>query len=936
EISCAIKLPHGFAPDELPARQKYTLPHGQIEIGCIRSNDIFTASCTVSRKNCSIPADKWKKARNDTASSLSKASVTITLVDDIEKLLASDRPTDAISKITAWQKDSPGNGEFHHRLAGVYHKCGLLVSARKEYLKAIDLGYRDLDVYSDLAETYGGFGGVYGHGLKRDDVERVLKTAIETSNDKPGARYLLADSYLRDSKGAMYGKKAPYKDAIAIYETLAAEKPDTSRPVLAMGRCYFAAGDYEKSESCFEKAFELDKLSPDAQSGKWTCAAFLGRVDETVNAVRNGVGESGAQAAELQRIAVKLMFSRKYTEAAALLTKANALSPGKQSQRDLPKLLNKMAKQELPDYATYFDLSTPRKAVISMIAGMFLEDTGKIEKSCSERMKINRDELEGASVALRATLGESSSNLTDLSLDLLANVWAATERPLDDNHIELSLSPPKEQALDTRKGAKITCILRKEGNGEWRICAMGHGTFFAAALGTVASWCIEHNDMDGAKFYVDQIASHIASVPASSTIEGKSSIRDMLDELDREEFTNKITRTLAYTGVSIAEIGKYLESADYLRKAATLEPENVTVRRILGEVLFAGAFYEEAEKAFGMVVARKSNDWRAMQQQITALAQSQKNDAAMALLPKLKEIAPSVQQVAMTEMLVYQEAGKFEAAMKAFQKAKSQLHPVAAFGAEATLLGYMQRKDDLARLAGEGQDAEPNLKPLMNRAMAAAYMLTSDPARAAEQLECLLMKNMEDVSSMMRLAFLMIDKGDYEEAASMAERAASSPLLPGEARLDIGDVCLALGRYDEAESLFEKAREGTKADRGVYRELMLGAYRLIQGRKADAAKCFKNASAAPLGSVWPAPICKFYAGEATFDNLLTIARAQTNPLRRDQFLCETYFYVSMKAIGDGDKQKAIELLNMAIETKSYMTSEFMLAKAQLRLLQAGK
>lgn len=936
EISCRIRMPRGFAPDELPSRQEYNLPHGRIEIGCTQSSNILTASCMVSRKSCVIPPAKWKKARNDTDAALSKASITVALVNEIEKLMIKDKPSEAISRLVAWQQESPTNGEYHHRLAGVYHRCGLLVNARKEYRKAIDLGYRDLDVYSDFAETYGGFGGVYGRGFKREEVMRVLKPATETSNDKEGARYLLASASLRDDKGVLFGRKAPFKDAIAIYETLAAEKAKSSRPLLAMGRAYFAAGDYEKSEACFEKAFELDKLSLDAQAGKWTCAAFLGRSEETINAIRNGVGDSGAQAAELQRIAVKLMFNRKYAEAGALLTKANALSPGKQAQRDLPKLLNKMARQEQPNYETYFDLSTPRKAVISMIAGMFLENTEQIEKACSERMKFSRNELEEASFALRATLGESMASLTDFSLDLLANVWTASERQLDDNHLELNLSPPKEQALGSRKGTKITCILRKEANGEWRICAMGHGTFFAAALAVAASWCIEHNDMDGAKFYVDQIASHIASVPASTTIEGKSSVRDMLDELDREEFTNKVARTLAYTGVSLAEVSKYIESAGYLRRAVILEPDNVTIKRMLGEVLISGALYEEAEKMFGLVVARKPNDWRAMQQQITALAHSQRDQAALALLPRLREIAPSAQQVALTEMLVYQEAGRFDDAMKAFQKARSQLHPVVAFGMEASLLGFMQRRIELERLADEDQDTEPAMKPMLNRSLAGAYMLMAEPVRAAEQLECMMMRNMEDIESMMRLAFLMIDKNDYEEATSMAERAVSAPLLPGEARLDIGDVCLALGRFDEAEKLFEKAKEGTKADRGVYRELMLGAYRLIRGGKDDAARCFKNASAVPLGSVWPAPLCKFYAGEATLEDLLKIAEAQPNPLRRGQFLCETYFYVAAKAIGDGDKKKAAELLTKAIETKSYMTSEFILAKAQLRLLQGGK
>ena len=64
--------------------------------------------------------------------------------------------------------------------------------------------------------------------------------------------------------------------------------------------------------------------------------------------------------------------------------------------------------------------------------------------------------------------------------------------------------------------------------------------------------------------------------------------------------------------------------------------------------------------------------------------------------------------------------------------------------------------------------------------------------------------------------------------------------------------------------------------------------------------------------------------------LATAKRADTQ-VRRDQFLCEAYFYAAIRARMDGDEPRYRELLRQAADTRSFLTMECNMAHGLLGL-----
>lgn len=934
EIVYRITMPQGFDIDEPVEPQKIKLPHGELEAFATCSNGVLEIVCRADRNACRISSDKWKKVRTETENALTRASVSVGIEDEIQKLLSKGFPGRAIARLEEWRAKDPKNPELMKRLGFIYQKCEMTVNAGKAYRAALNAGDRSISTYRALALSCGNTKLKNTKTFNRDAKVEVFKEAATNCTDRTSARYALAAMYMFDNKGTLFGKGAPVSNAVAVLKELARENPTGTRALNTIADCYLQTGDYEKSLEYYEKALEINKYDFEARAGKRNCAAFMGRIDEAIAASADG--ETTSQAMDLQQMASQLMKKRMYAEAATMLTKANALTTAADSRRDLSKMLKRMAKKPKPDYETYNDLSTPKNALMTVMASLLYEDTDRIRGTFSERLQLKTDDLVDASSALRMMFGGSVLSVRDFTLDLMAGEWVFSETPLEGDHVELKISPPKDLAFSAKNvTAGISCLMRKDTDGKWRTCGIGEGPLYAGALGIAASWCIDHGATNEAAFYVDRIASHMTTPRKKTDFDSDKDATDWFSELDREDFSNKTARVLGYTGAAVASMNMSGPSVKYLKAALALEPDNVLLSRILGDALIKNRAFPEAAKTFASVTARKPNDWRSLSEQLHALSACDRTAEALALLPKLKDTVPSAQQYGTSEVMAYMDAGRAAEAMKSFTRVKGLLNPLVASGVEAMLFAELGRKDELLKIA-EDPNSDPVAQYAMHKALERAYIHMGELDLGLEQSQCIVMATPGDPEALMRLSGLLAIKGDMPEATAIVNAIADLPMLDTRMRCSLAAWMITLGNYSRADDMYARTAGSREIMSDVYAYLIGGSGKLLKGDKAAADAEFKKASEIKLDGMWPEPVCRYYAGKLSEEELLKIPMAVTNAAKRNHYLCEAYYYTGAKAFAEGNKEKALELFGKCVETKAYNVSELIIAINRMRTLKAGK
>ena len=137
------------------------------------------------------------------------------------------------------------------------------------------------------------------------------------------------------------------------------------------------------------------------------------------------------------------------------------------------------------------------------------------------------------------------------------------------------------------------------------------------------------------------------------------------------------------------------------------------------------------------------------------------------------------------------------------------------------------------------------------------------------------------------------------------------------------------GKTDAAGAMADRVLKG-EADypyATIWKALVLKA----QGKTAAADKRLADGRKQFAKSPWPTPLFDYLNGRISDEKLLAAARSSDPKTERER-LCEYYFYTGETAYQAGDRARAAQRLQQAVDTKVYHYLEYAAAQARLREL----
>jgi tetratricopeptide (TPR) repeat protein len=191
-----------------------------------------------------------------------------------------------------------------------------------------------------------------------------------------------------------------------------------------------------------------------------------------------------------------------------------------------------------------------------------------------------------------------------------------------------------------------------------------------------------------------------------------------------------------------------------------------------------------------------------------------------------------------------------------------------------------------------------------------------------------------NVFSRNNFGWLYLYGGDYEEA--LAEFRKAVELDPGhlEAHNGIGNVYDIFGLHEEAAQEFLVLIDLDPDDLYFRFSYILALERA--GRPDAAASYLSELARAAEGKPWPAAIARLYVGEASEKDVLEAVKegVEVEEIERE---CEAYYFLGMRRLVDGEREKAREHFEKSIATNSKQESdEYYLSRVELKRLKKSR
>jgi lipoprotein NlpI len=296
-------------------------------------------------------------------------------------------------------------------------------------------------------------------------------------------------------------------------------------------------------------------------------------------------------------------------------------------------------------------------------------------------------------------------------------------------------------------------------------------------------------------------------------------------------------------------------------------------------------------------------------------------DEWSAFTDKIVKLRPKFSAAVTVSPLTKEQIAKLKSDVDALEmsirKGKNHLATAVQFGAE------VKRIVLTAEL--EGGRLNPSLKAqaLSNRGVQLDQLGRYD--EAAKDFEDALALSPDDADTRSAAATNAFLRGQDKFAIAQAEKAMK--LAPSDqSSLNIR----ALSRYytgDYAhakDDLLKLLKRRSEVDRG-YAALWLYLTARRMGEDGNAAvKAYLPASSR---AQWPSQIMQTLIGKSDYNSAFKAAAENTKDASQ---LCELYFYAGEKASIDGDRKRARELFQKAVDTGIYEYNEYSMAKRSLK------
>lgn len=930
ELIYRVNLPQGFRIAGEQRNMTRDFRNGSITVSLTNRADSVEAYARAVAKACVVPADEWLAAKNETERGLTASALSLVLEDEVMKLITDSRLREARALLDRWIAASPKDAQLHTRLAQLFHMSTRLTWARREYRKAVELDPDLVPAYAGLAETWGGYGGSYGQGFDREKAEAVLREAAAKAKDKRKARLELLRVLQLSDNGSELGDGPHLKRAETLCREMVKDDPKDTLALMHLGDCLMGQNKVDDAEAAYAQAFDINNQSIGAIMGRWTCAAYRGNIDEAIDMIQSLLPSAEGQLGQIDRLIMILMGKRKYKEVADLIERKLSLAQAKaRIDDDTQEIFRKLADMTKPDYKKFDDLTSPKKAAITWLAGMANQDTGRVQRSMSPRINLSNEECKTMILAYKSVLGQADMEwAVQLGLDMLMNLWETAETRTENGDTELKLNAPKNIAGLSAGMDKLLFLLKPDGK-EYRICYAGRKNEDVFLLSRMASSYLDQDDMKGASFYADRLSRY---TPAAWALEAE--LPDPVGDIQKDPPADRTARIYALTGAGLLSGGDADKAVLYLSKAANIEKTNIPIMSALAAAHMRNGRYDNAVELLKQVRIAKPRDKTATASLVRALGRTRQYAQAIRLAEEYQEKNPSAKDAGIMKVSCMMDAGRLEDALNELVKIKDDLPVPVYMGFRGRICGLLGQKAELKELARE--DMKGLGAGRMRDGVASGFVSAGDFDSAVEQLEAIACGRMLTTDTLCELGRLWLLKGDLEEAQDIVRRLKLFPIIAGGTHRHLADLQLSLGSYrDSVESYFRAVRFADRND-DEYRHIFTGIGFLLGGRKKGAMDEFKAAAEMCPAARWPGPAIQYMQGKQTFEAALATANAETNPLHKRQFIAELMFYGGVMALADGKKETAKGLFQKCMDANAFFTVEAMMAKGLMSLPSSDK
>lgn len=284
-------------------------------------------------------------------------------------------------------------------------------------------------------------------------------------------------------------------------------------------------------------------------------------------------------------------------------------------------------------------------------------------------------------------------------------------------------------------------------------------------------------------------------------------------------------------------------SAEYIKKAAAIDPENTWYTQEIAYMYLAQKDYPNAIKNFDKLIKKDPTniDW------LYGIAQAQMEGGNLAKciesMNKIEDQLGLNPQISLQKYSIYMDAGKKEEAFNELKRARE------IFPDDASLIGTMvdyfyetNQPDKAANMLEALVKADPT-NGRAHLALADIYQREGDQPKAYESLKMAFQSDDVDIDTKMGILIKIhetareIDKEVYELVDIMLEK------YPNDAKSHSisGDYLLTQGKDDEALAAYKKALEFDGDQYPIWNQVLLMEYQ--QGKNEelylDSKKCLE-------------------------------------------------------------------------------------------------
>ena len=613
----------------------------------------------------------------------------------------------------------------------------------------------------DYREALGLLAGIRLEQEQPEEAQKILEAAVQSHPDQVSLKLMLA---------AVYEKLQEAKGAERVLREVIEQEPAEFAYRLQLARYLAAQGQVEAAQETLEAAVEA---APDDLQRKLMLIDFLAGTkgaDAAIEQLKQWISASPDDHALRFALADRYRMSSRLDDMAATYREVIERDPGgPDGLTARGKLASLTLAQNEPDDAL---------ALAEEVLGKDAQNADALLVRAA--IAIQRGSPDQAILDLRALLRNDPDAVGALRLLSQAHVLN-DELPLAQDALEKAIEAAPKQPSAYMQLAELRANMgNARGAAEVLGRLLAEIPEDAAAQGALARLQLAENDMQALEKTADLIRESRPADPLGYYLKGlalqaggklEASVVELETALEKEP---KAAEPLVALVQSYLALEQSAKAESRLEQLLEQNPVNVVAANLLGEVYLSTGQTDKARDQYRKAIEIIPGSPTAYQ----GLARIQMADAdAESALATLQSGIQATQRnvlLVLSLAVLRQQLGDFDGAMAAYEEVLQQ---------------------------SPANDAAAN-----NIAMLIADHRASDQAAMRRALEIAARFETSDRAAFLDTAgWVRYRSGDYEQAASLLEKAMGLEEATPERQYHLGMVYLAMGRLDEGKALLAAA-----------------------------------------------------------------------------------------------------------------------------------